>query len=211
MLEKISLQTLQRLPVYLELLRQDAASDNISANRIAEELGLTEIQVRKDLAAVSDAGRPKKGFVVTDLIADLERALGYDNADDAVLVGAGRLGRALLSYAGFQRYGLNIVAGFDTNPRAWGQDEVSGKMIYAMDKLDDLWRRLSVHMGIITVPAPVAQCVCDELVGAGCRAIWNFAPTHIRAPGNILIKNENMASSLALISHHLRRNLEEEA
>ena len=167
MLEKISLQTLQRLPVYLELLRQDAASDNISANRIAEELGLTEIQVRKDLAAVSDAGRPKKGFVVTDLIADLERALGYDNADDAVLVGAGRLGRALLSYAGFQRYGLNIVAGFDTNPRAWGQDEVSGKMIYAMDKLDDLCRRLSVHMGIITVPAPVAQCVCDELVGAG--------------------------------------------
>ena len=209
MLEKISLQTLQRLPVYLELLRQDAASDNISANRIAEELGLTEIQVRKDLAAVSDAGRPKKGFVVTDLIADLERALGYDNADDAVLVGAGRLGRALLSYAGFQRYGLNIVAGFDANPRAWGQDEVSGKMIYAMDKLDDLCRRLSVHMGIITVPAPAAQSVCDELVGAGCRAIWNFAPAILKKPEGVLIENENLASSLAILSRHLGESANE--
>ena len=209
----VSKATLGRLPDYLRYLKSldSGAGDNISAAAIARALRFGDVQVRKDLGAVSGAGKPRVGYNTRELIANLEDALGLNNRRSAVLVGAGRLGRALLSYAGFQRYGLNIVAGFDTNPRAWGQDEVSGKMIYAMDKLDDLCRRLSVHMGIITVPAPVAQCVCDELVGAGCRAIWNFAPTHIRAPGNILIKNENMASSLALISHHLRRNLEEEA
>ncbi len=208
MSQPISKQTLQRLPLYLNYLKNLSKEGalNVSAKAIADALDLGEIQVRKDLAQVSSGGKPRIGYILCDLIRDLEVFLGYDDINDAVLVGAGRLGRALLSYGGFQEYGLNIVAAFDTDSAAVGQTE-NGKPIFSLDKLEDLCRRMKIKIGIITVPAEYAQEVCDKLVACGVLAIWNFSPAHLSVPEEILVKTENMAASLAILSKHLSEKI----
>lgn len=201
----VSKQTLQRLPAYLNFLKssQLKGSKYVSATIIAEALGLNDVVVRKDLSAVSKKGRPKVGYVRMELIRELEGFLGYDNSQDAVLVGAGRLGQALLGYGGFPQYGLNILAAFDDDPALTGT-EVAGKRILPMDKLPGLCRRVGVHIGIITVPGEHAQAVCDQLIESGILAVWNFANAHLQVPEGILVQNENMAVSLALLSNHLK-------
>ena len=201
----VSKQTLQRLPTYLSFLRTRSgeASKYVSATAIADALGMNQVVVRKDLASISTSGRPKVGYVREDLIQELERFLGYDTADDAILVGAGKLGRALLSFGGFPQYGLNILAAFDTDPAA-ANTRVGDKMVLPLEKLPDLCRRTKVRIGIITVPGEHAQQVCDLLIQSGILAIWNFANVHLEVPPGILVQNENMAVSLAILSNHLK-------
>ncbi|RKJ40139.1 redox-sensing transcriptional repressor Rex [Acutalibacter sp. 1XD8-33] len=201
----VSKQALQRLPAYLNFLRNsgEQAGKYVSATAIAEALGINDVVVRKDLASVSSRGRPKVGYVRLELIRELECFLGYDNTQDAILVGAGKLGQALLSYSGFPQYGLNILAGFDSDP-ALVETEVAGKRILPMEKLPGLCRRVGVHIGIITVPGEHAQKVCDQLIDSGILAVWNFANAHLNVPEGILVQNENMAVSLALLSNHLK-------
>jgi len=200
----ISVQTLQRLPIYLHYMKSLSPDKNlnISAKSLGSALNLGEIQVRKDLSAVSDGGKPKIGYCTAELIHDIETYLGYNDVNDAVLVGTGKLGSALLSYEGFKAYGLNIVAAFDSDPSKCGKDE-SGKQILSVDKLENLCQRMKIKIGIITVPSAFAQDVCDKLMKCGVEAIWNFAPTHLSVQDGVLLKNENMASSLAVLSKHL--------
>ena len=185
----------------------DTASAYISATALANALGMGEVQVRKDLAMVSDGGRPKVGYLRESLIEDIEQFLGYDNTTDAVLIGAGKLGQALLGYSGFDAYGLNILAAFDANPVATTTDD--GKPIYHISQLESFCRTNKVLMGIITVPTAHAQEVCDLLIACGIKAVWNFAPTHLEVPENILVQNENMATSLAVLSMHLQAHIKE--
>jgi len=208
MTQSIPLQTLKRLPAYLQYLKSQpkGGADNVSARQIAAALSLGEIQVRKDLAMISAKGRPKIGYIREDLKGDLEFFLGYSQVDDAVLVGAGRLGRALLSYEGFKEYGLNIVAAFDTDARAAGREE-NGIPILPAEKMGGLCRRMNIRIGIITVPAAAAQEVCDSLVACGVLAVWNFTPSHLRVAEHILVRSENMAASLAMLSRHLEEKL----
>ena len=182
MTPNISKHTLQRLPMYLSY----------------------DVQVRKDLASVSSSGKPKVGYNVKDLIAELEAFLGYNDIDNAVIVGAGSLGKALLNYSGFKAYGLNIIAAFDLCEEP---TEFQGKTVFPIAQLGSFCRKVNVHIGIITVPASSAQEICDLLVESGIRAIWNFAPVHLVVPDGILVQNENMASSLALLSNHLREQM----
>lgn len=200
----VSKQTLQRLPVYLSYLKGlREAPKYISATAIAEALNMNHVVVRKDLASISSSGRPKVGYVLEDLIYELEGFLGYDNTQDAVLVGAGQLGKALLAYDGFVEYGLNILAGFDTDPFTVNT-EVGGKMILPMDRLEDLCQRMKVRIGILTVPGEHAQAVCNLLIKSGILAVWNFSNVHLDVPEGILVQNENMAVSLAILSNHLK-------
>ena len=207
--KEISKSVLKRLPGYVAYLRtlSDSASPYISATALANALGMGEVQVRKDLAAVSDGGRPKIGYLRESLIEDIEQFLGYDNTTDAVLIGAGKLGQALLGYNGFDAYGLNILAAFDAKPTANATDD--GKPIYPMDQLENFCRANKVLMGIITVPTQHAQEVCDQLIACGIKAVWNFAPTHLDVPEHILVQNENMATSLAVLSMHLQAQIKE--
>lgn len=199
----ISVRTLRRLPVYLHYLHSvESKQKNISATAIAEFFGLNDVQVRKDLGAVSGSGRPKTGYVVSELIAQIEEHLGCKNETNTVLIGAGNLGKALLSYNGFEDFGLNIVAAFDTNPALVGT-EVNGKPILPMVDIEAVCSNKDIHLGIITVPVAAAQEVCDCLVSYGIKAIWNFSPTILRAPENVVVENENLASSLAILSKHL--------
>ncbi|MBP1744398.1 MAG: redox-sensing transcriptional repressor [Firmicutes bacterium] len=202
----ISTQALHRMPYYLQYLKKlhSEGVEIIAAPAIAESLDLNEVQVRKDFAAVSKTkGKPRSGFSVSELIENMEEFLGYRNIDDAVLIGAGSLGKALLSYKGFGNYGLNIVAAFDTDDSIVGSD-ICGKSVLPASKLCDICRRMNIHIAIIAVPADQAQAVCDQLVSCGILGIWNFAPVHLSTPENILVQNVNMAASLALLSKHLR-------
>ena len=207
----VSKATIQRLPMYLNCLKakQQENIKNISARVIADELRFNEVQVRKDFASVSNfGGRPKTGYETDVLIADIEDFLGYNNPKNAVLVGVGQLGSALLSYRGLDEYGLNIVAGFDVNPKVVSLD-INGKHIFHLDDIEKVCSKLGVKIGIITVPMQNAQMVCDKLVQSGILAIWNFAPAHLKVPKNILVHNENMAVSLAFLSKHLEEGLTE--
>lgn len=207
--KEISKSVLKRLPGYVSYLKSmpDTGSPYISATALANALGMGEVQVRKDLAMVSDGGRPKIGYLKENLIEDIEQFLGYDNTTDAVMIGAGKLGQALLDYVGFEEYGLNILAAFDIAPKSDFTDE--GKPILHIDKLESFCKSHKVLMGIITVPAKHAQEVCDSLIRFGIKAIWNFAPVHLEVPGNILVQNENMATSLAVLSMHLQAQMKE--
>lgn len=209
MYKKISKSVLKRLPGYLSYLKsiQDAETPYISATALAAALGMGEVQVRKDLAMVSDGGRPKIGYLRESLIDDIEQFLGYDNTTDAVLIGAGKLGQALLCYRGFDEYGLNILAGFDLNPTITQTE--NGKPIYPMSQLEPFCRSHKVLMGIITVPEQAAQEVCDQMVKCGIKAIWTFAPAHLEVPDTVMVHNENMANSLAVLSMHLQAQMRE--
>lgn len=207
--KEISKAVLKRLPGYLSYLQNmpEGSSTHISATSLANALGMGEVQVRKDLALVSDGGRPKIGYLRESLIEDISQFLGYDNTTDAILVGAGKLGQALLGYSGFSAYGLNILAAFDKAPFARITD--CGKPVIEMSELENFCKTNKVLMGIITVPKECAQEVCDQLIACGIKAIWNFAPVHLDVPGNILVQNENMATSLAVLSMHLQAQIKE--
>ena len=208
----ISKATIGRLPAYHRYLTEKKAEGEkaVSSTAIAEELHLNAVQVRKDLAAISSAaGKPKLGFDVEELIADIDRFLGYDNVSDAVLVGAGGLGSALVGYDGFKNYGLNIVAAFDCDPARIGKT-IGGVRVYDVKELRHLVLRLNVRIGIIAVPKEAAQAVADELAAGGVRAIWNFAPVHLSLPENIAVKIEDMAASLAILSQRLAEILNNE-
>ena len=205
----ISVQALQRMPaylVYLQTQREEGAAF-LSAAKAAQHFGLSEIQVRKDFSAISPTpGKPKSGFAIAELIDGMETFLGFRNSKDAILVGVGSLGKALLNYGGFKPYGLNIVAAFDNNPELAGKT-INGKMVLPSEKISDTCRRLNIHIGVITVPAKQAQLVCDQLVAGGVKALWNFAPAHLSVPEGVLVQNENMAASLAILSRHLESAL----
>ena len=205
----VSKATVLRLPSYLRYLKRikKEGVNVISSTKIATDLSLNPVQVRKDLAAISSgAGKPKIGFKVNDLINDISEFLGYDNNNDAVLVGVGRLGNTLLNYTGFNSYGLNIVAGFDTNPDIVGKT-VANKPVYDISELPRVVKEQNIKMGIITVPKECAQKVCNLMISSGIVAIWTFSHIHLNIPDNIVIKYEDMAASLALLSNQLHQLL----
>lgn len=205
-MKEVSRATIGRIPRYLDYLKTvPADAPYISATALAHALGLGEVQVRKDLSAVSGAGRPKIGYRVDALIDALESFLRTAPEHCAVIVGAGKLGRALLDYGGFQAYGLRIAAAFDI---AVSAPEVSntGKPIYALDELASFCRAHRVSIGILTVPAAAAQPVADRLIACGVQAIWCFAPCTLRVPDEIPVQYENMALSLAYLNQKIGRN-----
>ena len=199
----ISKATLGRLPSYLEYLRNlpPDTVPYISATAIAKHLGLGEVQVRKDLAAVSGAGKPKLGYVTAELVEKLENCLGCNRLTSAVLVGAGRLGRALLQYDEFEKYGVKISAAFDSNERAISLGTKTE--ILPMNQFEYFCKTQNIKLGIITVGEGSAQAVCDQMVKSGITAIWNFAPCKLNVPASILLQNENLALSLAHLNNQL--------
>lgn len=198
--------TLGRLPQYLQFLNglPPGQYDHISATTIAKMLSLGEVQVRKDLAAVSGLGKPKVGYRTSELITDLEDALGCKKLTPAILVGAGKLGRALLDYNGFEEYGVQITAAFDCNEQVLRMNKIS-KEILPISSLKKYCTENGIRIGIITVGSGSAQDVCDQMLEAGITAIWNFAPCQLKVPDNVLVKQENLALSLAHLNSQISK------
>ncbi|MDD2592411.1 MAG: redox-sensing transcriptional repressor Rex [Erysipelotrichaceae bacterium] len=199
----ISLTSLRRLPSYLRYLKtqRDNGIDYLSSIIIAQAMELSPMVVKKDLSiAIKVEGKPKLGYHVDSLIKDIEMFLGYDNKKDAVLVGVGSLGKALLSYEGFKNYGLNIIVGFD---KEVNEPAILDKKILSIDKFSNLTKRMNIHIGIITTNKEAAQEIANMMVEAGIKAIWNWAPVKLSVPEDIVVKNEDLAASLAVLSNSL--------
>lgn len=195
------LPTIRRIPSYLRLLYEYRAMglEWISATDIAERLSLKPIQVRKDMSFTGITGKPKKGFQVQELIDSIRKFLGWDSISDALIVGTGALGSALLGYSGFSEHGLNIIAAFDKDESKVGTF-VHGKQIFSLDQLPSLVSRLNIRIGIITVPAEAAQGVADLLVSSGIEGIWNFSPVKLHCPKRVAVQREDLSSGLAVLS-----------
>jgi redox-sensing transcriptional repressor len=198
--------TLRRLPLYYRRLREavQAGAAYISSEELGQSAGVLAVQVRKDLSYLSEYGRPGVGYSAQALAADLEEFLGLVNDKEAVLAGVGSLGRALALYQGFERFGLQIIALFDSDPDKLGELP-NGRLVFSIDKLSNLVKRLQVQIGIITVPPEAAQGVADAMVEGGIRVIWNFAPVKLALPADVFVKNEDLAAELATLSYHVTR------
>lgn len=194
----ISKATLGRIPDYLRYLEGvEETVSTISATTLAKKMSLGEVQVRKDLALVCGKGKPKIGYNVKDLISSMRSVLADGPRKEAVIVGAGKLGRALLGFAGFSEYGLSVTKAFDTD------ESKCGGNVLPMSEFRSYCILNNVEMGIITVSPETAQETADEMVKCGIRAIWCFSSQNVKVPEGVVVRYENLALSLA----HLQKKI----
>jgi redox-sensing transcriptional repressor len=196
--------TLGRIPIYIQYLRDlpEDSGATISATKIARGLSLGEVQVRKDLAVISGKGKPRVGYDRMKLINDLEKHLGSDSLTNAILVGVGKLGSALLDYGSFQEFGVKIIAGFDCNENILQTSK--NRVVLPMHDIEAFCADNDVKIGIITVGQGSAQEVYEKLVNCGIKAIWNFAPCVINGFDGVIMKQENLALSLAHLNSQIK-------
>ncbi|MDT4762667.1 redox-sensing transcriptional repressor Rex [Sphaerochaeta sp. PS] len=207
----IPIPTIKRLPSYLRLLKQyrEEGQEMVSATALAEELGLKPIQVRKDISCTGIEGKPKVGFVIHRLIDAIIHTLGWDNATDAILIGAGHLGSALARYEGFDTYGLKIVAAFDIDEVKWGA-KLGEVPVYSISDIKEYLNANHVNIGVLAVPANHAQEVAELLVDCGILAIWNFAPKDLKLPERVVVQRTDLATSFAVLSAKVKRKIADE-
>lgn len=198
--------TIERLPLYYRCLTKllKLEVEVISSKELGDRIGVPSTQVRKDLSYYGEFGRRGVGYEVKGLLKHLERILGLDNQWPIVLIGAGNLGRALVNYEGFRRLGLEVKAVLDADLSKIG-NRISGIEVQSMKRLEEIVDEHKIEMGIIAVPAVFAQEVADQLVNAGIKAIWNFAPTRIIVPEDVEVKNEDLSVGIVGLVYHLAR------
>jgi len=196
-------ETVRRLPLYLraslELVRQGA--ERVSSQRLADHVGLMPWLIRKDLSYFGDLGTRGVGYNPAILVARIRKILRLDVTRTAVLIGAGRLGSALLEYEGFRRYGLQIVAAFDRDRARVGRT-IGGVSIEPVTTLATVAQR-GIDMGIIAVPGESAQEVADTILKAGIRGIVSFSPQHIVVPKRVKLITIDIAIDLARLPYYL--------
>jgi len=200
----IPIPTLRRLPLYYQqLLNAYQRGENfISSVELGKATGSAPEQVRKDLSFLAGQGKSRVGYETKKLAAIIEDYLGLMNDKEAVLVGAGNLGRALSLYPGFGQFGLKIVVLFDNDPSKIGV-KVGELQVLPIDKMPNLVERMKIRIGIITTPPSGAQAVADAMVKSGIKAIWNFSTLHLHVPEDVMVRNVDLSLELAVISHYI--------
>jgi redox-sensing transcriptional repressor len=202
---RLSRASVARFSLYLrhlEGLRCDGAK-KVSSGQLGEALGITDAQVRKDLAYLGNLGLPGIGYPVEQLIAALRRKLGIDRAWSVAVVGIGNLARALLRYRGFQQQGFRIVALFDIDAAKVGQ-QVQGLTIHAPERMAEVVAATGAELGLLTVPSEAAQAVADSLVAAGIRGLLNFAPVVLRLPPRVSLVSVDLAVQMEQLAFLVR-------
>lgn len=201
------LPTIRRYPIYLRAIKSMIAAGelHISSAVLAERLGLDPVLTRKDLAMAGVAGKPRRGYPSRELCEAINRSLGWDSATDAVLIGTGSLGMALLGYSGFEEQNLSIAAAFDSDP-AKINVKFHGVKVRPMEDLPRLARRLQIKIGILTVPNSAAQICADALTAAGIKGILNFTSIQLEVPTGVTVQNVDLAQSLGVLSHTIARS-----
>jgi redox-sensing transcriptional repressor len=165
-------------------------------------LDIDPTQVRKDFGAIGLMGISRVGYEVCEVCRAIRNVFGFNRPYSAVLIGAGQLGSALLSYGGFARYGLRIVAAFDNDAEKVGSG-IGAITVRSTRSLKPYIRNHGIKMAILTTPVSVSQRLTDSLVEVGVKAIWNFSPTRLQAPSDVLIRNEHISLGLAQVAYHL--------
>lgn len=176
----------------------------VTSAQIAEALDVDATQVRKDFGAIGLLGMGRVGFDVCEVCRSIRHVLGFDRTYEAVLIGAGHLGSALVNYNGFSGYGLKIVAVFDSDRSKIGQ-EIGGLTIRSTRALKPFIRRHDIQLAILTTPAGVSQELTNRLVSVGIKAIWNFTPARVTVPYGVLVRNAHISLGLSQIAYHLKR------
>ena len=203
-LRRLVLERLMRYYRFLSEITARGPARAVTSAQIAEALDIDPTQVRKDFAAIGLQGMGRVGYEVCEACRAIRVALGFDQQYEAVLVGAGNLGGALLAYSGFVRYGLHIVAAFDSNQNRIGS-EIAGLTIRSTMLMKSYVETSKIRLAILTTPVEVSQKLTDRLVSAGVKAIWNFTPTRLAVPSGVLVRNEHISVGLSEIAYHLKQ------
>ncbi len=200
----IPIPTMYRLPMYYHCLKAaiQEGEEFVSSIELGQVSGATPEQVRKDLGFLEGQGRSRVGYDARKLATTIEDYLGLMNDKEAVLVGAGNLGRALALYD-FSRLGLKIVILFDRDPQKIGT-KVGDLHVLPVEKLGNLVRRMRIRIGIVTTPPGSAQQVADEMVANGIKAIWNFSTLRLKVPADVMVRNVDLSSELVIISQYIK-------
>ena len=199
-------QTLRRIPLYHQILAEMQARGeaNVSSKHLAQFFRIDDTQVRKDVSLIGYKGKPKAGYSVSGLKLAIEEFLGINYENTAVLVGVGHLGAALSQYPGLAQYGLRLVAIFDNDPAKIGS-VVGGFTVLGTESLPRVVRSFDIGIAIVCVPKSAAQSVVERVVSLGIKALWNFAPARLAVPADVVVRNENIALGLAILSHYVKR------
>lgn len=202
---KVSLTVIRRLPKYHRYLSDlmDKGISRISSQELSVLTGFTASQIRQDLNNFGGFGQQGYGYNVEDLQRELGKILGLDQKYNAVIVGAGNLGQAIANYRGFEDAGFRVLSMFDRNPRVIGL-KIRDIEIRDMEQIEDFIKENNVEIGIITTPKESAQAVADIYIKAGVKGIWNFAPTDISVPDDMIIENVRLNESLFILSYFLK-------
>ena len=199
---KLSSKQIERYTIYLKYLivLKKSHIDMITSSEIAKEVKCSEETVRKDLQLVSKHGAPGLKRLISDLIYDIEGFLGYHEKKNVIIVGCGKLGTALLSYGGFDEYGINVVAGFDINENLIGT-KINDVPIYHINQFKEIISKYDVKTAVLSTRKHCAQELAEKLIDSGIKAIYNFVPLHIiNNDDKVLIENFDIASSIAFLS-----------
>ena len=202
--ELIPEPTLRRLPRYLayvNLLRANNV-EYVSSTQISKELNVDASQIAKDLSFLNIKGKTRIGYEVKNLERELQDFLGFKEVHNAIIMGVGSLGAALLQDSGLAYYGLNIVAGFDVNPNIIGTS-ICNVPILDIKELSYIRKNLNAEIGIVAVPVDKAQEVADLMIKSGIKALWNFTPFRIRVEEGIVNQNTSIYSHLAVMYNRL--------
>jgi redox-sensing transcriptional repressor len=199
---------ISRLPVYYRYLSGlSQAHEKISSAELGKALNMTAAQIRSDLSYFGSFGLHGYGYRVDELRQRIAEILGLDREYRLVLIGAGNLGRALASYQNFRRRGFVISAIFDSDPQIIGE-ELGGVKIRSIDGLEKYLKSNPCDIAVICTPRDVSQGICDRLVAAGVKAIWNFSPIHLQVPDDVVVEHIHLTDSLLHLSFHLRHRTE---
>ncbi len=210
--KKVPEGTISRLFIYLRELSSLTKVNihTVSSAELGERTNLSDAQVRKDLGYFGQFGTSGAGYDTRELKAALEKILGKNKAWNVAVIGVGHLGSALVTYPGFKKHGLDIVAGFDSDIRKIGK-QVGDVVIQSIDELSKTIKDKKIAIGVITVPAEYAQEVADKLIKAGVECILNFAPTALIVPENIKVKDVDLSRELETLSYFLVNPLRKKA
>jgi redox-sensing transcriptional repressor len=203
--QRLSRAAAQRLSLYLRCVAGwPTDGEKVSSGRIAEAVGVSDAQVRRDLAALGHLGQRGVGYDARELAGAIRTALGIDRQWRAVLVGVGNLGRALLKYQGFRAQGFDIVGLFDSDPAKVGT-EVEGLTVESISVLTERVVSLQAEIGVLTVPAETAHTVAEGLVAAGVRGILNFAPVVLKLPRHVRLVTVDLAIQLEQLAFQVQQ------
>ena len=198
--------TVARLPGYLRSLG-GLASEGVtttSSEQLADLVGVSSAQLRKDLSYLGAGGRRGVGYEVDNLRREIAQALGMTEERRVVIVGIGNLGHALAAYSGFADRGFVLVGLFDADPALVGT-EVGGREVEHVDELEKALAGRDVTIGIVATPASAAQPTADRLVAAGVTGILNFAPRTVRVPDGVEVREVDLGSEMQILGFHARR------
>jgi redox-sensing transcriptional repressor len=208
--DKISELTINRLSVYLRCLctLADEGTATVSSQTLAERFNLNSAQIRKDLAYFGEFGVRGVGYYVDDLRRQITSILGLETEHRLAIIGAGNLGTALANYDGFSGENFRVVAMFDNHPDKVGTSSKRGVPVYPVNRLGEIVASERIDIAAIAVPAHAAQSALDAIVGAGVRAVLNFAPSRIAGPSWVKIRNVDLTISLESLSYALARPID---